>query len=129
MNSFITIAGVVLIGLMLLVLVQFRQGPTVIDARLVAVFCDRAPSQSCCCFRASFSMAEMFVDIALGYGLLNFIVSIAASATTNTVDASSRKGNRPDGYRLYSLHRGGAGFFLGTSIRLLIPDFYRIRRR
>ena len=36
MNSFITIAGVVLIGLMLLVLVRVIKGPTVID-RLVAV--------------------------------------------------------------------------------------------
>lgn len=79
MNSFITIAGVVLIGLMLLVLVRVIKGPTVID-RLVAVNVIGTKSIVLLLFSGIlFGQLEMFVDIALGYGLLNFIVSIAAS--------------------------------------------------
>ena len=79
MNSFITIAGVVLIGLMLLVLVRVIKGPTVI-ARLVAVNVIGTKSIVQLLFSGIlFGQLEMFVDIALGYGLLNFIVSIAAS--------------------------------------------------
>ena len=67
MNSFITIAGVVLIGLMLL-------------DRLVAVNVIGTKSIVLLLFSGIlFGQLEMFVDIALGYGLLNFIVSIAAS--------------------------------------------------
>ncbi len=79
MNSFITIAGVVLIGLMLLVLVRVIKGPTVID-RLVAVNVIGTKSIVLLLFSdIIFCQLDMFVDIALGYGLLNFIVSIAAS--------------------------------------------------
>ena len=79
MNSFITIAGIVLIGLMLLVLVRVIKGPTVID-RLVAVNVIGTKSIVLLLFSGIiFGQLEMFVDIALGYGLLNFIVSIAAS--------------------------------------------------
>ena len=79
MNSFITIAGVVLIGLMLLVLVRVIKGPTVID-RLVAVNVIGTKSIVLLLFYGIiFGQLDMFVDIALGCGLLNFIVSIAAS--------------------------------------------------
>ena len=72
MNSFITIAGVVLIGLMLLVLVRVIKGPTVID-RLVAVNVIGTKSIVLLLFSGIiFGQLEMFVDIALGYGLLNF---------------------------------------------------------
>ena len=79
MNSFITITGIVLIGLMLLVLIRVIKGPTVID-RLVAVNVIGTKSIILILFSGLiFGQLDMFVDIALGYGLLNFIVSIAAS--------------------------------------------------
>ncbi|MEE2947392.1 MAG: monovalent cation/H+ antiporter complex subunit F [Verrucomicrobiota bacterium] len=79
MNSFITGAGVVLIGLMLLVLLRAIKGPTVID-RLVAVNVIGTKSVVLLLFAGIlFGQLEMFVDIALGYGLLNYIVSIASS--------------------------------------------------
>ena len=76
---FITGAGIALIGLMLLVLVRAVKGPTVID-RLVAINVIGTKSIVLLLFAGIlFGQLEMFVDIALGYGLLNYIVSIAAS--------------------------------------------------
>ena len=79
MNTFITGAGVALIALMLLVLLRAIKGPTVID-RLVAINVIGTKSIVLLLFAGIlFGQLEMFVDIALGYGLLNYIVSIAAS--------------------------------------------------
>ena len=79
MNTFITAAGVALIGLMLIVLIRAIKGPTVID-RLVAINVIGTKSIVLLLFAGIlFGQLEMFVDIALGYGLLNYIVSIAAS--------------------------------------------------
>ena len=79
MNAFITAAGVALIGLMLIVLIRAIKGPTVID-RLVAINVIGTKSIVLLLFAGIlFGQLEMFVDIALGYGLLNYIVSIAAS--------------------------------------------------
>ena len=64
---------------MLLVLIRVIKGPTVID-RLVAVNIIGTKSIILILFSGLiFGQLDMFVDIALGYGLLNFIVSIAAS--------------------------------------------------
>ena len=64
---------------MLLVLIRVIKGPTVID-RLVAVNVIGPKSIVLILFSGLiFGQLDMFVDIALGYGLLNFIVSIAAS--------------------------------------------------
>ena len=64
---------------MLLVLIRVFKGPTVID-RLVAVNIIGTKSIILILFSGLiFGQLDMFVDIALGYGLLNFIVSIAAS--------------------------------------------------
>ena len=79
MNAFITGAGVALICLMLPVLARAIKGPTVID-RLVAINVIGTKSIVLLLFvGVIFQQLEMFVDIALGYGLLNYIVSIAAS--------------------------------------------------
>ena len=79
MNTFITVAGITLIALMLLVLIRAIKGPTVID-RLVAINVIGTKSIVLLLFAGIlFGQLEMFVDIALGYGLLNYIVSIAAS--------------------------------------------------
>ena len=64
---------------MLLVLIRAIKGPTVID-RLVAINVIGTKSIVLLLFAGIlFGQLEMFVDIALGYGLLNYIVSIAAS--------------------------------------------------
>ena len=64
---------------MLLVLIRAIKGPTVID-RLVAINMIGTKSIVLLLFAGIlFGQLEMFVDIALGYGLLNYIVSIAAS--------------------------------------------------
>jgi multicomponent Na+:H+ antiporter subunit F len=77
--TFITGAGIALIALMLPVLIRAIKGPTVID-RLVAINVIGTKSIVLLLFAGIlFEQLEMFVDIALGYGLLNFIVSIAAS--------------------------------------------------
>ncbi len=79
MNTFITVAGIALIALMLLVLIRAIKGPTVID-RLVAINVIGTKSIVLLLFAGIiFGQLEMFVDIALGYGLLNSYVSIAAS--------------------------------------------------
>ena len=93
MNSFITIAGILLIGLMLLVLIRVIKGPTVID-RLVAVNVIGTKSIVLILFSGLiFGQLDMFVDIALGYGLLNFIVSIAASRYYQHRKSLERKGD------------------------------------
>jgi len=79
LSTFITVAGIALIGLMLPVLIRAIKGPTVID-RLVAINVIGTKSIVLLLFAGIlFGQLEMFVDIALGYGLLNYIVSIAAS--------------------------------------------------
>tara|TARA_B100001964_G_C14217242_1_gene593393 strand:- start:659 stop:961 length:303 start_codon:yes stop_codon:yes gene_type:complete len=79
LNTFVTTAGITLIALMFLVLVLAIKGPTVID-RLVAVNVIGTKSIVLLLFAGIlFGQLDMFVDIALGYGLLNYIVSIAAS--------------------------------------------------
>ena len=68
-----------MIALMLLVLVRVIKGPTVID-RLVAVNVIGTKSIVLLFFAGIlFKQLDMFVDIAIGYGLLNFIASIAAA--------------------------------------------------
>ena len=67
MNTFITAAGVALIGLMLLVLIRAIKGPTVID-RLVAINVIGTKSIVLLLFTGIlFGQLDMFVDIALGY--------------------------------------------------------------
>ena len=59
--------------------VRMLKGPTVID-RLVAVnIGTKAAVLLAVIMGIVFQRVEMFVDIALGYGLLNFITSIAAA--------------------------------------------------
>ena len=79
MNDFFLGSGLALILLMILVLVRMLKGPTVID-RLVAVnVIGTKAAVLLVIMGIVFQRVEMFVDIALGYGLLNFITSIAAA--------------------------------------------------
>lgn len=73
------VLGGILLVLMCVALVRVIKGPTAID-RLVAVNVIGTKSVIVLIFMGLiFDRLDMFVDIALGYGLLNFITSIAAS--------------------------------------------------
>ena len=64
---------------MVLVLIRVIKGPTVID-RLVGVnIIGTKATVLLVVMGILFERVEMFVDIAIGYGLLNFITSVAAS--------------------------------------------------
>ena len=77
-NIFLATA-VILIVLMLMMVYRIVTGPTVID-RVVAVNVIGTKSiVLLVLIGILFERLDMFVDIAIGYGLLNFIASLAAS--------------------------------------------------
>lgn len=79
MINFFTYAGVVLLLLMALILVRVVKGPSVID-RLVGVNIIGTKSIVLILIMGLiFERLDMFIDISIGYGLLNFIASIAAA--------------------------------------------------
>lgn len=79
MHDFIFISGIILILLMAMVMFRLAIGPTVID-RLVAVnVLGTKTTVLLIIMGVVFDRVEMFVDISLGYGLLNFIASIGAA--------------------------------------------------
>ncbi len=79
MDYFLKLAGIVLVLMMLLVLIRVIKGPTVID-RLVGVnVIGTKVTVLMVIMGLIFERVDMFVDIAIGYGLLNFITSIAAA--------------------------------------------------
>ena len=79
METFFICAGIALLLMMAPVFYRIIVGPTAID-RIVAVNVIGTKSIVLLMFSGIiFGQLDMFVDIALGYGLLNFIVSIAAS--------------------------------------------------
>ncbi|MDA1353464.1 MAG: monovalent cation/H+ antiporter complex subunit F [bacterium] len=79
MDHVLLIFTVLLLFLIILVLIRALIGPTVMD-RLVAVNVIGTKTTVVLVFVGFlFHQVDMFVDIALAYGLLNFIVSIAAA--------------------------------------------------
>ena len=79
MESFIFLSGIILILLMGIVMFRLALGPTVID-RLVAVnMLGTKTIVLLVIMGLVFNRVEMFVDISLGYALLNFIASVGAS--------------------------------------------------
>lgn len=79
MDKLFLYASIFLIALMILPLVRIIIGPTVID-RIIAVNVIGTKSIVILVLMGIiFNRIEMFVDIAIGYGLLNFIASLAAS--------------------------------------------------
>lgn len=98
MHLFFTGTAIALLLLMILVTVRVILGPTVID-RLVAVnIIGTKATILLVIMGLIFKRVDMFVDIAIGYGLLNFITSIAASkffqhnkelSASNTKDRNS----------------------------------------
>ena len=79
MATFFITVGAILILLIGVILIRAVIGPTVMD-RLVAVnVIGTKATILLIVFGLIFERVDMFVDIAIGYGLLNFIASIAAA--------------------------------------------------
>ena len=79
MHNLFLIASIIMIGLMLMLVYRIIMGPTVID-RIVAVNVIGTKSIVLLVLMGViFNRLGMFVDIAIGYGLLNFIASLAAA--------------------------------------------------
>jgi multicomponent Na+:H+ antiporter subunit F len=79
MINLFTWASILLIVLMLMLVYRIIVGPTVID-RIVAVNVIGTKSIVLIVLMGIiFDRLAMFVDIAIGYGLLNFIASLAAA--------------------------------------------------
>ena len=79
MEHFFIISGILLIGLISLSLTRAILGPTVID-RLVGINVIGTKTTVLIVLTGViFNRVDMFIDIAIAYAMLNFIVSIAAS--------------------------------------------------
>ena len=79
MEMFLNVVAVALALMMGLALIRAIIGPTVID-RIVGVnLIGTKTAVMIIIMGTIFNRVDMFVDIALGYALLNFIASIAAS--------------------------------------------------
>ena len=79
MDLFLKCVGISIVTMMLMVLIRVIKGPTVID-RLVGVnVIGTKVTVLMVVMGLIFKRVDMFVDIAIGYGLLNFIASIAAA--------------------------------------------------
>ncbi len=79
MDSFFINIGVALCLLMLLVLHRTIHGPTVIDRIMGVNVLGTKTTILLVIIGTIYHRVDMFVDIALAYALLNFIVTIAAS--------------------------------------------------
>lgn len=83
MSELFLYSAFLLVGLMLIMVYRIVQGPTVID-RIVAVNVIGTKSIVVLILMGIiFKRLDMFVDIAIGYGLLNFIASLAAARYFN----------------------------------------------
>ena len=79
MDSLFLYSSVVLILLMIMLVYRIIVGPTIMD-RIVAVNVIGTKSIVLLVLMGIiFKRIDMFVDIAIGYGLLNFIASLAAA--------------------------------------------------
>ena len=79
MIVFFKFSGAILLLLMMVVMYRMIKGPTAID-RLVAVNLIGTKAVVVLIMMGLvFDRLEMFIDISIGYGLLNFIASIAAA--------------------------------------------------
>ena len=79
MDSFFIGLGVALCFLMLLTLHRAIHGPTAIDRIMGVNVIGTKTTVLLVIIGTSYHRVDMFVDIALAYALLNFIVTIAAS--------------------------------------------------
>ncbi len=79
MSDFFIAAGVFLCIIMLLALYRTVFGPTIIDRILGANIIGTKTTVLLIVIGTIYQRVDMFVDIALAYAMLNFIVTIAAS--------------------------------------------------
>ncbi len=79
MDGFFLTAGVILLVLMLLTLYRVFFGPTLIDRIMGGNVIGTKTTVLLILIGLLYGRVEMFVDIALAYALLNFIVTVAAS--------------------------------------------------
>ena len=79
MDKLFLYSSLFLIFLMILLLYRIVVGPTVIDRILAVNVIGTKSIVLLILMGVIFHRIEMFVDIALGYGLLNFIASLAAA--------------------------------------------------
>jgi multicomponent Na+:H+ antiporter subunit F len=78
-NEFLNWSGIFLCFLMLLTLYRVVAGPTIIDRIMAANVIGTKTTVLLIMIGLIFHHVEMFVDIALAYAMLNFILTIAAS--------------------------------------------------
>jgi multicomponent Na+:H+ antiporter subunit F len=79
MNNFFIASGVCLCLFMLLALYRTIIGPTIIDRMMGANVIGTKTTVLLIIIGTIYERVDMFVDIALAYAMLNFIVTIAAS--------------------------------------------------
>ena len=79
MTEFFTIIGAGLCVMMLLALYRTIMGPTIIDRIMGTNVVGTKTTILLVIIGTIYHRVDMFVDIALAYALLNFIVTIAAS--------------------------------------------------
>jgi multicomponent Na+:H+ antiporter subunit F len=93
MNSFFIYFGVGLCLFMLLALYRTIFGPTIIDRMMGANVIGTKTTVLLIIIGTIYGRVDMFVDIALAYAMLNFIVTIAAARYF-----SHHKNIRAEGY-------------------------------
>jgi multicomponent Na+:H+ antiporter subunit F len=79
MQTFMLAMGIVLCLTMLLTLFRVVSGPTVIDRLMSANVIGTKTTVLLIVIGMIYQRVDMFVDIALAYALLNFIVTVAAA--------------------------------------------------
>jgi multicomponent Na+:H+ antiporter subunit F len=79
MSNFFIATGVILCLFMLLALYRTIFGPTIIDRMMGANIIGTKTAVLLIIIGTIYERVDMFVDIALAYAMLNFIVTIAAS--------------------------------------------------
>ena len=79
MDDFFRLSAIILTILMVFPMVRALLGPTIIDRIISANVMGTKATVLIIFIGAMYGRLEMFVDIAIAYGMLNFIVSIAAA--------------------------------------------------
>jgi multicomponent Na+:H+ antiporter subunit F len=79
MNDFLNWTGIFICFLMLLTMLRIVAGPTIIDRIMGANVIGTKTTVLLVIIGVIYGRVDMFVDIALAYAMLNFIVTIGAS--------------------------------------------------
>lgn len=79
MDNYFILLGTAIILLMFLTLIRVVKGPTVIDRLIGVNVIGTKSTLLIIIIGTTLGRVDMFIDIALTYALLNFIVSLAAA--------------------------------------------------